>query len=89
MRVGLYADDAVIFANPCHEEVNKLMCILQLFGDATGLWINPLKSTVAAIRCESIDLAQVLENFGGQTVDFPMKYVSLPITLTRVRLVQL
>uniref|UniRef100_A0A453N2X7 Reverse transcriptase domain-containing protein n=1 Tax=Aegilops tauschii subsp. strangulata TaxID=200361 RepID=A0A453N2X7_AEGTS len=40
MRISLYADDAVIFANPVKEEVSKLLDILHLFGEATGLRLN-------------------------------------------------
>lgn len=51
MRVSLYADDAVIFANPIKEEVETLLVILKQFGEATGLSLNQQKSTVAPIRC--------------------------------------
>lgn len=89
MRVSLYADDAVIFANPVKEEVSALMEILQLFGEATGLKLNQEKCTVAPIRCTEIDLEEVLQNFQGTIVGFPMTYLGLPITTTRIRVVHL
>lgn len=41
MRISLYADDAVIFANPIKEEIDTLMEILHDFGEASGLRVNP------------------------------------------------
>lgn len=65
------------------------MRILQLFGDATGLKINQEKSTVSAIRCDDLNMADILQSFGGKQVGFPLKYLGLPITLGRLRMVQL
>lgn len=48
-----------------------------------------MRSSVAAIRCDNIDLDEVLQNFGGQKVDFPIKYLGLPITLSRLRVVHM
>lgn len=89
MRVSLYADDAVIFANPVKDKVDTLMEILQLFGDATGLKLNQEKCTVAPIRCSDINLTDVLQNFRGTTVGFPMTYLGLPISTVRLRVVHL
>lgn len=89
LRVSLYADDAVIFANPDREEVDALLQILRDFGHATRLHVNPAKSTVSAIRCDKINLHEVLASFGGETVAFPVKYLGLPLTLSRLRLVHI
>jgi hypothetical protein len=50
LRLSLYADDAVIFINPVHSDVDMVMAILSHFGAATGLKINVGKSSVVAIR---------------------------------------
>lgn len=89
LRVSLYADDAVVFANPQREEVDAILELLRGSGDASGLLLNPAKSSVAAIRCDNIDLQHALHNFGGQTVSFPIPYVGIPITLGTIRLVHL
>lgn len=65
------------------------MAILKQFGDATGLSLNQEKSIVAAIRCEGIELLDVLQWFGGQIVGFPLTYLGLPIFVPRLRLVHL
>uniref|UniRef100_A0A453T3H5 Reverse transcriptase domain-containing protein n=1 Tax=Aegilops tauschii subsp. strangulata TaxID=200361 RepID=A0A453T3H5_AEGTS len=56
LKVSLYADDAVIFANLDRHEVDTIMEILNEFRNATGLHVNPAKSTTTPIRCENIDL---------------------------------
>lgn len=71
---NLYADNVVIFANLVRHEINSLVNILNRFRGATGLCINPTKSSGAPIRCEEIDLDNVLRNFGGQRVDFPLRF---------------
>ena len=67
MRISLYADDAVIFANPVKEEVSKLLNILHLFGEATGLRLNQEKSTVAPIRCDNLNLDDILNDVSRAT----------------------
>lgn len=89
LRVSLYADDAVIFANPAREEIEVLMAILRDFGQALGLHINPSKSTASPIRCDDMDLQHILASFGGKVVAFPLTYLGLPITLSRLRLVHI
>lgn len=76
-------------ANHDHVEVDRLLQILKMFGDASGLHLNMAKSTVTSIRCEKINLQEVLQNFGGQMTAFPIRYLGLPICLHRVRLVHL
>ena len=89
LRVSLYADDAVLFANPIAEEIEALMGILHGFGDATGLKINLAKSSATHIRCEDINMAEVLQSFGGQMKSFPITYLGLSIISARLRLVHL
>lgn len=89
LRLALYADDAVIFTNPSKEDVKCIMDIMAAFGDATGLRINMSKSTVALIQCAGIDMDEVLADFAGARVHFPITYLGLPITLTRTRMVHL
>lgn len=89
LRLSLYADDAVVFTNPARSDINCIMQIMEAFGDATGLRMNVSKSTVATIRCTGIDMDEVLRDFSGARVNFPLQYLGLPLTLGRVRLVHL
>lgn len=88
-RISMYADDAVIFTNPKQEGIACIMEIMNAFGEATGLKINMQKSTIAPIRCAAIDLDTVLQAFPGQRVGFPTKYLGLPLTLGRLKMVHL
>lgn len=88
-RVSLYANDAIIFANPSREEIDYLMDMLESFGDATGLKINNAKSTATPTCCHDIDLSTVLQSFGGPIAQFPIRYLGLPLTTGRLRLVHL
>lgn len=65
------------------------MEILTSFRNTTGLKTNPVKSSVAAIRCDGDALDDVLENFGEQHVGLPMKYLGLPIIISWLLAVQL
>jgi hypothetical protein len=65
------------------------MDIMQHFGDATGLRISANKSSVAPIHCSEINLEEVLENFSGGRVSFPITYLGLSITLGHLKLVHL
>ena len=40
LRISLYGDDTVIFANPIKEEVDNMLDLLISFGQATGLKLN-------------------------------------------------
>jgi hypothetical protein len=85
----MYADDAVIFSNPKKEDITCIMDIMNAFGEATGLQINMQKSSVALIRCANIDIDEVLQDFPGVRVTFPLQYLGLPLTLGRLRMVHL
>jgi len=39
-RISLYADDVALFLKPAANDINLILNILQLFGDASGLRTN-------------------------------------------------
>ena len=84
-RISLYADDAIIFIAPSAINVSNLATLLQNFGEVSGLVTNATKSSVAAIRCEGLDLTTILANFPAATVQFPLQYLGLPLSLGRLR----
>lgn len=83
LRISMYADDAVVFTNPKREDISCILAIMKAFGDASGLQINIHKSSIAPIRCQGIDLDEVLQDFPGPRVNFPTQYLGLPLTLGR------
>jgi hypothetical protein len=62
---------------------------MKAFGDATGLRINMAKSSIATIRCAGIDMEEILQDFTGRRVAFPIQYLGLPLTLGRIKMVHL
>lgn len=63
LRMSLYADDATVFVNPVREEVQVVAEILTIFGNASGLITNMGKCVVYPIRCDDINLDEVMEGF--------------------------
>lgn len=73
----MYADDAAIFTNPTKEDLDAIKMMLQVFGNASGLYINIQKSSIHMIRCQYLDLDQVLSDFQGVRSSFPCRYLGL------------
>jgi len=89
LRVSMYADDAVIFLKPVKEEVMALNHLLQLFGEVTGLKTNVQKSSIVPIRCERLDLDDILADFPAVRARFPIKYLGLPLSARCLRKVDI
>ena len=89
LRVMLYTNDAIFFANPVRQEIDAIMQLLEGFGDGTGLRDNPQKSSAAAQNCTNAYLIDVHQNFGGTRTGFPIRYLGLPLCIGRLRLVHI
>lgn len=89
LRISLYADDAAVFVKPIKEEVNVVAQILDIFGQASGLNINRAKCAVYPIRCDDVDLREVMTDFQCQTLSFPCKYLGLPLHFKQPRRVDI
>ncbi|WVZ50254.1 hypothetical protein U9M48_001528 [Paspalum notatum var. saurae] len=85
LRISLYADDAAIFIAPTKKDVEALMRLLDLFGQASGLVMNFHKSSVIPIRCNGIDLSSILESIPARRATFPTKYLGLPLSNSRLQ----
>jgi hypothetical protein len=57
---SLYADDVAIFLVRCKKDVQKLASIPRGFGEVTGLCTNFHKSSVVHIRCDGLNLDDIL-----------------------------
>ena len=86
---SLYAYDAAIFLTPSAHDISNLATTLQGFGEAIGLVTNITKSSISPIRCDNIDLAAILEEFPATIAQFPIKYIGLPLSLGRLRRVDI
>jgi hypothetical protein len=85
MGTSLYADDAIMFLRPISMDVSNLQHLINQFGKATGLCTNFIKSEVFLIRCEGINIPQVLDDFQAKRGEFPCKYLRLPIRIGLIR----
>jgi hypothetical protein len=81
----MYVDDAAIFINPIKEDVEAVKTILEAFGTFSGLHINLQKSSVHPIRCENVDLDQVLSPFTGNRGAFHVNIWGCNFTPDRFR----
>ena len=55
-RVSLYADDVVMFIAPKMDDIVAIKTILQIFGDASGLYTNLDKCVTNTIACSQEEL---------------------------------
>jgi hypothetical protein len=78
------ADDVVLFIHPVVEDINVALDILQLFGEASGLYNNNQKSNVYPIRCHEDDLEIVQQFWPCEISGFPCKYLGLPLSLHKL-----
>lgn len=81
-RISLYADDAGIFANPIKEEIDSISAILHLFGEASGLITNVSKSEAFPIRCEEINLTDILAGFPAKIRLLPRQIFGIAPSLS-------
>nr|CAD39777.1 OSJNBa0060B20.13 [Oryza sativa Japonica Group] len=65
-----------------YRPISLIHDILHRFGIAIGLVTNLQKSQVAAIRCDTIELTEVLEGVPAIRANFPIKYLGLPLAGT-------
>ena len=84
LRALLYADDLVILIAPTGEDLRCLLEILELFAGALGLTSNPAKCIATPISCDEETLAAVQAAFPCSVVNFPCRYLGIPLSLKRL-----
>jgi len=87
-RVSLYADDAAIFVNPVRQEVHAIKEILNIFGEVPSLHINLNKLVAYPIRCDNIAVNDIMQDMPCTIKTFPCKYLGLPLSLRKLRRVE-
>ena len=65
-------------------DINLILNILQLFGDASGLRTNVQKSSVMPIQCSEDNMAVVQNLLPCEIMSFPCKYLGLPLSLRKL-----
>ena len=77
-----------IFSKPLLSEINVVSQILNLFGNATGLKTNMVKSKIIPIQCEHIDLSDIQTALGCQLGSFPCNYLGMPLSDWRLKIMK-
>jgi hypothetical protein len=80
----LYADDVVMFLQPHRDELSLVKEILKIFGAASGLVTNIRKSSVTPIQCQDQDMEVVQTTLSCSMVEFPCKYLGLPLSVKKL-----
>lgn len=79
-----YADDTIIFSEAHPTSLKIIARILQLFGQLSGLRINPNKSSFVPIAIPT-DLTQVVARIlSAQSAQLPIKYLGLPLAVRKL-----
>jgi hypothetical protein len=74
----------VLFLKPDEADIALVLDLLRLFGKASGLHTNVQKSNVLPIRCDDQTLATAKELLPCDFVDFPCKYLGLPLSIKKL-----
>jgi hypothetical protein len=78
-RTSMYADDPAVFVNPVKDEIRVVAEILSIFGNTSGLITNMDKCAVYPIRCDDLNIEEIMEDFQCPIQNFSCKYLGLPL----------
>ncbi|XP_027148760.1 uncharacterized protein LOC113749274 [Coffea eugenioides] len=80
----LFADDTLIFCRATKEEAGRVRQLLEIYGKASGQYINIEKSSVFFSKnTEASCIGEVLDELGGMKHVRQSKYLGLPILIGR------
>ena len=88
-QISLYADDVVLFLRPTSSDINLILDILQLFGEASGLKTNLQKSSAYPIQCSETDIMVLQDSLPCAILDFPCKYLGIPLSMHKLTRAQI
>jgi hypothetical protein len=88
-RISLYADDTVVFLKPEGADIRLITDLLKLFGKVSGLHTNFQKSSVVPIRCDNPTIEAAKELLPYEFVEFPCKYLGLPLSIKKLSIAQI
>jgi hypothetical protein len=83
-RASLYAHDLVVFISPKHQDLFMLRQVLDMFQESSSLGCNLAKCQMVAIRCNEEQITRSAEAFPYQLVQFPVKYLGLPLSVFKL-----
>jgi hypothetical protein len=80
----MYADDVVLFVQLVASELTLTKELLRVFGEASGLVTNISKCSITPIWCSDQVVEEVQGALNCNVVNFPCKYLSLPLSHKRL-----
>jgi hypothetical protein len=83
-RGSLYADNVMIIHQPTQQDCETILELLWLFGEATGLHTNILKSTAIPIQCSDQERQLIAQNLHCRVKDFPIIYLEVPLSIWKL-----
>lgn len=75
----------VVFIRPRVEDCTTLLDLLEIFGEASGLRTNILKSSATPIRCSPKEIQVVLHYLACPLQEFPIPYLGAPLSISKLR----
>lgn len=79
-QCSLYADNVILFFRPTMQEASVVKRILHIFGEASGLKVNPAKCSITPVYGGEDALEDIVAILGCQVQQFPIKYLGLPLS---------
>jgi hypothetical protein len=70
--------------HPKESDIQLVLKILEIFGEASGLKTNIQKSSVYPIRCGEEEMATLHELLPCEISSFPYKYLGMPLSLRKL-----
>ena len=83
-QCSIYADDVIVFAHPDMHEAAAIKDILQIFGDTSGLRTNMAKCSITNFYGSEEVLNDLQQVLGCQITSFPIRYLGLPLSTSKV-----
>jgi hypothetical protein len=84
-RTSLYTDDTVVFIKPTISNCETNKDLLQLFGVASGLHTNILKSSATPIQCNEEERGIIAQHLLCPVKNFPIPYLGVPLSIWKLR----
>jgi hypothetical protein len=84
-KISLYADDVVMLIAPVANDLAAIKTILQIFGDATGLYTNLDKCVATLITCSQEEVQLTHNALSCAVGAFPCRYLGVPLSTRRLR----
>lgn len=84
-QCNIYADDVMLFISPSWQDLVTTREVLAYFGNASGLRTNMEKCTAVPIACAPEDIARVQYVLPVPIAEFPITYLGLPLSVTKLR----